>query len=65
MDSGSAAVATKTVVINPVALIKQVVENIYAQLQPLDVEIGNASQGDSSYVSTVITIKLQQVSYRE
>ena len=51
MDSGSAAVATKTVVINPVALIKQVVENIYAQLQPLDVEIGNASQGDSSYVS--------------
>ena len=43
--------ATPTAVVNPIELIKQVVDNINAQLQPLDIEIGNASQGDSSYVN--------------
>lgn len=58
-SSSAAAVATTTMVVNPVELIKQVIENIHAQLQPLDFEIGNASQGDSSYVckNNVITTK--------
>ena len=48
MTTTSSAVATT--IVNPVELIKQVIENIHAQLQPLEFEIGNASQGDSSYV---------------
>eukprot|EP01036_Dinobryon_divergens_P028548 gene28548-37506_t len=51
MTTTSSAVATT--VVNPVELIKQVIENIHAQLQPLEFEIGNASQGDSSYVKAL------------
>lgn len=63
MTTTSSAVAT-TVVVNPVELIKQVIENIHAQLQPLEFEIGNASQGDSSYVRKVfLGIELRSIYY--
>ena len=47
--------------INPVDFIKQVVENINAQLLSIDKEIGYASQGDSAYVRLYFYIKLAKI----